>query len=157
MWPSVGSNMAHQPVTISLRERERRALFRSHAHLTDTRRFVGPTSPESRARSSLGLLPAIAFAILAFLAVSALETFSINPERPAAILFPDGISEERAFAALVAAGGLPIRPGRSVLSDGVVWIAAADTSDFFDRVKSFGAWAVINPFAFGGCFLVTPL
>jgi hypothetical protein len=42
------------------------------------------------------------------------------------------------------------------LSDGIVWIAAAGTPEFFERVKANGAWAVINPFAFGGCFLVTP-
>jgi hypothetical protein len=107
-------------------------------------------------RSKLGLLPAIVFAILAFFGVSALETFSINPERPAAILFPESVSSDQAFAALIAAGGLPIRPGRSRLSDGVVWIAAPGAPDFFDKVKSYGAWAVINPFAFGGCFLVTP-
>lgn len=113
---------------------------------------------ESRARprSKPGLLPTIVLAIFAFFGVSALETFSIDPNRPAAILFPDTVSRDEALAALVAAGGLPIRPGRSSLTDGVVWIAAAGTPDFFDKVRSHGAWAVINPFALGGCFLVTP-
>src|SRR5262245_48536577 len=89
----------------------------------------------------LGLLPAIVFALIAFFAVAFLETFSINARRPAAVLFPEGVSEEQAFSAVIAAGGLPVRPQRSVLSDGVVWIAAADAPDFFDKVRSFGAWA----------------
>ena len=103
------------------------------------------------------MLPALVLAVVAFFAVSGLETFSINPDRPAAILFSKAVSEEQAFAAVVAAGGLPVRLARSRLSDGVVWIAAAGSPDFFDKVKSYGAWAVINPFAFGGCFLVKPV
>ena len=112
-------------------------------------------SPKPAARR-LGLWPAIALAMLAFLAVSALETFSVNADRPVAVLFPEAVSRDQAFAALVAAGGLPIRPARSALSDGMVWIAAAASPDFFDKVEAYGAWAVINPFAFGGCFLVKP-
>jgi hypothetical protein len=103
----------------------------------------------------LGLWPALVLALLAFLGVSGLETFSIDPNRPAAILFADAISSDQAFAQLVATGGLPIRPARSALGDGVVWIAAAGSPDFFARIKATGAW-VINPFAFGGCFLVKP-
>ena len=101
----------------------------------------------------LGLWPTLAFALLAFLGVSSLETFSIDPGKPAAILFSDSTTADQAFAHLVAAGGLPIRPARSALGDGIVWIAAAGSPDFFARVKASGAW-VINPLAFGGCFLV---
>ena len=117
---------------------------------------VRPSQQRAGWQRRLGLLPAIVFALLAFFAVAFLETFSVNAERPVAILFPERVSEEQAFAAVVAAGGLPIRAERSVLSDGVVWIAAADAPDFFDAVQSRGAWAVINPYAFGGCFLVKP-
>lgn len=111
-----------------------------------------PTNPMLR---RLGLWPALVLALLAFLGVSALETFSIDPSKPAAILFSDGVSADQAFAQLVASGGLPVRPARSAFGDGVVWIAAAGSSDFFARMKATGAW-VINPFAFGGCFLVSP-
>jgi hypothetical protein len=104
----------------------------------------------------LGLWPALVLALLSFLGVSGLETFSIDPDRPAAILFPDSISKDEAFAQLIATGGLPIRPARSALGDGAVWIAAAGSPEFFERVKAAGAW-VINPFAFGGCFLVKPV
>ena len=111
-----------------------------------------PTTPFLR---RLGLWPALVLALLAFLGVSGLETFSIDPSKPAAILFSDAVTADQAFAQLVASGGLPIRPARSALGDGVVWIAAAGSPDFFERMKATGAW-VINPFAFGGCFLVKP-
>ena len=119
-------------------------------------RAVCPRHSAAEWQRKLGLLPAIVFAFVAFFAVAFLETFSVNADRPVAILFPERVSEEQAFAAVVAAGGLPIRAERSVLSDGVVWIAAADAPDFLDAVRSRGAWAVINPYAFGGCFLVKP-
>lgn len=119
-------------------------------------RAVRPPRWRAGWQRRLGLLPAIVFALIAFFAVAFLETFSVNAERPVAVLFPERVSEEQAFAAVVAAGGLPIRAERSVLSDGVVWIAAADAPDFFDAVRTHGAWAVINPYAFGGCFLVKP-
>jgi hypothetical protein len=113
------------------------------------------TIPRNPALRRLGLWPALVLALLAFIGVSGLETFSIDPSKPAAILFADAISSDQAFAQLVATGGLPIRPARSALGDGVVWIAAAGSPEFFARIKATGAW-VINPFAFGGCFLVKP-
>jgi hypothetical protein len=114
-----------------------------------------PIASPNPAFRRLGLWPALVLALLAFLGVSGLETFSIDPNKPAAILFADAVSADQAFAQLVATGGLPIRPARSALGDGVVWIAAAGSPDFFERIKATGAW-VINPFAFGGCFLVKP-
>ncbi len=141
-------------------ERRHHTLLEFHAGLA--------TAPQAVARSAnqhspitnptlrrLGLWPALVLALLAFVGVSGLETFSIDPDKPAAILFSDTVSADQAFAQLVATGGLPIRPARSALGDGVVWIAAAGSPDFFERVKATGAW-VINPFAFGGCFLVKP-
>lgn len=144
----------------SLDDSQKRALALSHrAPATAWRRyepaFVSAASP--RRRGGFGLFPALVLAVVALFAVSGLETFNINPDKPAAILFPKSVSSDQAFAAVIAAGGLPVRPARSALSGGVVWIAAAGTPDFFDKVKSYGAWAVINPFAFGGCFLVKPV
>ena len=81
-------------------------------------------------------------ALLAFLGVSGLETFTIDPDKPAAILFSDRVTSDQAFAQLVATGGLPIRPARSALGDGVVWIAAAGSPDFFARMKATGAWVI---------------
>jgi hypothetical protein len=117
----------------------------------------GSASGSQPVARRLGLWPALVLALLAFVAVSGLETFSLDPNRPVAVLFPSDLPRERAFAAVIAAGGLPIRPARSAMSDGAVWIAAAGAPDFFDKVRANGAWAVINPFAFGGCFLVKPV
>ena len=145
-------------------ERRNPTLLESFAGLTITPQaaLAAPSAPVSPSIASsnpglrrLGLWPALVLAMLAFLGVSGLETFTIDPERPAAILFSDAVSADQAFAQLVATGGLPIRPARSALGDGVVWIAAAGSPDFFARIKAAGAW-VINPFAFGGCFLVKP-
>ena len=119
-------------------------------------RLHKPIASPNPAFRRLGLWPALVLALLAFLGVSGLETFSIDPNKPAAILFSDTVSADQAFAQLVATGGLPIRPARSALGDGVVWIAAAGSPDFFARIEATGAW-VINPFAFGGCFLVKPV
>jgi hypothetical protein len=145
-------------------ERRHHTLLESYTGLIPTpqaalgARSANPHSPiptSSPPLRRLGLWPALVLALLAFLGVSGLETFSIDPDKPAAILFADALSADQAFAQLVATGGLPIRPARSALGDGVVWIAAAGSPDFFARIKATGAW-VINPFAFGGCFLVKP-
>jgi hypothetical protein len=144
----------------SLGDGQKRALSLSQISTVGWRRFEprheSAVSTPCRTRKR-GLLPTLVLAMLAIFAVSGLETFSVNPERPAAVLFPGTMSEEQAFAAVVAAGGLPVRLARSTFSDGAVWIAAPGAPDFFSKVKSYGAWAVINPFAFGGCFLVKPV
>ncbi len=142
-------------------ERRHHTLLESFEGLASTpqaapgARSTLPRSPTTPVLRRLGLWPALVLALLAFLGVSGLETFTIDPSKPAAILFSDAVTADQAFAQLVATGGLPIRPARSALGDGVVWIAAAGSPDFFARMKAAGAW-VINPFAFGGCFLVKP-
>ena len=137
-------------------DRRHHTLLESYAGLATTPQAAARSPlPRNPTLRRLGLWPALVLALLAFLGVSGLETFSIDPSKPAAILFSETVSAEQAFAQVVATGGLPIRPARSALGDGVVWIAAAGSPDFFERVKATGAW-VINPFAFGGCFLVKP-
>lgn len=139
-------------------ERRHRTLLEPFEGLTWTSEATPgarSTRQPNPAFRRLGLWPALVLALLAFLGVSALETFSIDPGKPAAILFSDQVSADQAFAQLVATGGLPIRPARSAFGDGVVWIAMAGSPDFFARIEAAGAW-VINPFAFGGCFLVKP-
>ena len=85
--------------------------------------------------------------------VLALDLFTIRAGEPGAIFFPSGTSEPQAFAAIVAAGGLPIRATASIFSDAVVWIAAAGDPSFFSTIVGHGALVVINPLAFDGCFL----
>ena len=137
-------------------ERRSHTLLESYTGLTPTlQAALGARSanqhssiaPSHPALRRLGLWPALVLALLAFLGVSGLETFTIDPKKPAAILFSDAVSAEQAFAQLVATGGLPIRPARSALGDGVVWIAAAGSPDFFARMtrrkyrwRWFGLW-----------------
>lgn len=112
------------------------------------------TSRQSAARRSWrGLLAALAISLLAVVWVLALDVFTVRAGEPGAIFFPSGASETQAFAAIVAAGGLPIRATTSVFSDAVVWIAAAEDPAFFSTIVSHGALVVVNPLAFNGCFL----
>lgn len=92
--------------------------------------------------------------IAALIALMCLEAFAINPSKPAAIFFRAGIDDEAGFRAIVSAGGLPVRPARSALSDHLVWLAdAGGDTDFFSRILDRGGLVVINPHAFGGCLL----
>lgn len=108
------------------------------------------------ARRKGALASAIILSLLAVLGVLALQAFSVRDGAPGAVLFPSGTSEAQAFAAVVNAGGLPIRATRAVFSDGVVWIAAPADASFFSNVIDKGALVILNPLAFGGCFLAAP-
>jgi hypothetical protein len=146
---------------VALTGTEQRALLLSPNYSFGDRetriwRRVPATAPYGRAAwRELGLWPAVVLAIFALMAVMALEVFAVNPRLPAAIVFPKGVALNEAFLAIVAAGGLPVRPTHSVFSDDVVWIAVADNPNFFSTVRAHGALAVINPVAFGGCLLVS--
>jgi len=137
---------------------ERLALSLSGCEMPTTRRHVEPVNATGNrnARRRSGLAPAAILSVLAVFGVLALELFSVKLGQPGAIFFPSGQSEAQAFAAVVAAGGLPVRATRFVFGEGVVWIAAAEDPSFFSNVIDAGALAVINPFAFGGCMLADP-
>jgi hypothetical protein len=107
-------------------------------------------------RNFIGPACAASAGLLAVVAAIALDVFATRPDLPAAILFPADASREQAFRIVIAAGGRPIRDARFRLWDGVVWIAAGDDPDFFQRVTALGALAVINPLALGGCLLARP-
>jgi hypothetical protein len=68
------------------------------------------------------------------------------------VVFPPGTSEPAAFAAIVAAGGAPLR---TVLG-GWGWIAHDDTPAFVGRLQGAGALAAFRGapagFALAGCF-----
>jgi hypothetical protein len=68
-----------------------------------------------------------------------------------AAIFPPWIGSERAFALVLAARGLVVREGARD------WILVVHGNDpgLIRRLYSVGAWAVIDPVAFGGC-LVQP-
>jgi hypothetical protein len=135
---------------------ERLALALAPAEMSRFWRSVCPdqvSGQHAARRSRRGLVTAIAISLLAMAWVLALDVFTVRPGEPGAIFFPSGASEAQAFAAIVAAGGLPIRATTSVFGDAVVWIAAAGDPAFFSTIVSHGALVVVNPLAFNGCFL----
>ncbi len=64
-----------------------------------------------------------------------------------AAIFPPWTHPERAFAGAIAAGGLIVRTGA------FDWILVVHGEDagIVARLYAAGAWAVIDPVAFGGC------
>lgn len=113
----------------------------------------GLAAARPASRRSPGLWPSLILSALAPIAVVWLDLFAVSPERPAAVVFPAAVSADDGLRIVVAAGGLPIRPERSAILDQLVWIAASDDPQFFARVRSLGAWFVVNPSAFGGCLI----
>lgn len=104
-----------------------------------------------RLKMALPLVPAL----LGLISIAALDVFAVNTARPVAIIFPQGTGDDTAFAAIIAAGGQPIRKGRSRVMDGTIWVALGDSPDFPGRVRAAGAWLVVNPYAFGGCLITS--
>ncbi|HXZ02725.1 MAG TPA: hypothetical protein VEI03_22235 [Stellaceae bacterium] len=88
--------------------------------------------------------------IASFLALAALEAKPRGLTEVAAI-FPPWTTRERAFAGVIAAGGVVVRQGIV----GTILVVHYDDPGMIDRLRDAGAWAVIDPVAFGGC-LVRP-
>jgi hypothetical protein len=85
------------------------------------------------------------------LSVAALEAQPRDRTRVAAIFAP-WTSAERAMAQVAQAGGRIVRAG---LIDAVV-VVQGDDADLADRLYAAGAWAVIDPAAWGGCLASGP-
>jgi hypothetical protein len=80
------------------------------------------------------------------LCVAALEAQPRDRTRVAAI-FPPWTSAEAAIARVAQAGGRIVRPGLI----GAIVVAQGDDAEFADRLYAAGAWAVVDPAAWGGC------
>jgi hypothetical protein len=139
----------------SLNHAERLALSLVPGEMPTSWHFADEKSAPARpaARRRRGLIGATAISLFALVWVLALDLFTVRAGEPGAIFFPSGASEAQAFAAIIAAGGLPIRATTSIFSDAVVWIAAAEDPEFFSTIIGHGALVVVNPLAFNGCFL----
>ena len=107
-------------------------------------------------RRDWGVWPALVLAPIGFLAIICLDLFVVDPAKPVAVVFAATTSADDALLAVAAAGGRPIRLQESALTDHRIWLAEADSPDFFDRVRANGALTVVNPYALGGCLLLTP-
>lgn len=96
------------------------------------------------------ILAASVMAVASLVPVAWLEARPRDSAEVAAI-FPPWMARERAVAAVLAAGGLVVRQG--VL--GTILMVHGENAGVIERLYAAGAWAVIDPVAFGGC-LVRP-
>ena len=96
-------------------------------------------------------IAAVLLAAASVLAMAALQAQPRDRTRVAAI-FPPWTSAEHAFAAVAQAGGRIVRPG---IIDSIL-VVQGDDANLPDRLYAAGAWAVIDPAAWGGCLAVQP-
>ena len=113
-------------------------------------------SPYSGHGLALLLAGAVVAAWVGVMALS-LKQASLPPETDGLVLvaFPPGTSDADAFAAVVRAGGEPIRPTWL----GFVWVAHGRTGGFVGRLESEGALAAFGELSLvpvlGGCAVVS--
>jgi hypothetical protein len=124
----------------------RGASTSDHVERDDERFMTG------RARGGAPLVILIV-AVAGLLAVASLHVFAVRADAPVGVIFAAGMSDEASFLAIVAAGGRPIRVGRSLLMERKVWVAQGEEADLSQRVLAYGARLVVNPYAFGGCLI----
>jgi hypothetical protein len=69
-----------------------------------------------------------------------------------AVVFAPWLSPDAAFSRVLAAGGVVVRKGawRTIL------VVHGEAADLPERLYRRGAWAVIDPAAFGGCLAARP-
>ena len=102
----------------------------------------------SRHRSAIA---ATLLAAASVLSVAALQAEPRDATRVAAIFAP-WTSAEQAIARVAQAGGRVVRPG---LIDAIV-VVQGDDGDLAGRLHAAGAWAVVDPAAWGGCLAGRP-
>ncbi|WP_038012643.1 hypothetical protein [Terasakiella pusilla] len=81
------------------------------------------------------------------ISVAFLTIFNVPKHSLVAVVFPPWVSEERAFQLVVEADASVVRLGLS----GQIVVAKPHSVEFENKIKHVGAWAVVNPLAFGGC------
>jgi hypothetical protein len=114
---------------------------------------AGVDSSAGRSRAALALMLGV---VVLWLAVVALivRAAALAPDDAGKVfvIFPPGTAPAEAFAAIVDAGGAPIR---TALGDWA-WIAHADTAGFVGRLEAGGALAAFRGapagLALAGCF-----
>ena len=92
-------------------------------------------------------VPAFSLAMIGFVAIAYLTIFSVPPGTIVAVVFPPWTPVGSVMAKVITADS---RIVRFALGDTIV-VVSPERHDFAQRVKELGAWAVVNPLAFGGC------
>jgi len=106
----------------------------------------------SGARGWRAALAASAISLASFAALAWVQSRPQPGAAEVAAIFPPWIAPERAFAQVVTAGGLVVRQG----AFDSIFVVHAEDSGLIDRLYAAGAWAVIDPVAFGGCLAGRP-
>ena len=77
-----------------------------------------------------------------------------QPREPTevAVVFAPWNADESAFFRALSAGGLVVRQGLT----GNILVVRGEDPDLIERLYAAGAWAVIDPRAFGGCLTGQP-
>jgi hypothetical protein len=100
--------------------------------------------------------PAALFVMfLAVAGLAAIARFEARPPRGAeevAAIFPPWMDRERALALVASTGGLVVRQGAL----DTVFVVHGNDPGLIDRLYAVGAWAVVDPVAFGGCLVRRP-
>jgi heme A synthase len=69
-----------------------------------------------------------------------------------AAIFAPWATRESAFARAIAAGGVVVRQG----TIDTILVVHGGNPELVGRLYALGAWAVIDPVAFGGCLVKPP-
>ncbi len=90
----------------------------------------------------------------AFMIVASVAPVAWIESRPrdageVAVIFAPWITSEDAFARVLAADGLVMRQG---IIESILVVHGVDPG-LINRLYAIGAWAVIDPVAFGGCLV----
>jgi hypothetical protein len=105
-------------------------------------------------RQSSGWPAAVAAAVTIVASVVPIVWIQAQPRDGAdvAAIFAPWATREAAFARTIAAGGMVVRQGTL----DTILVVHGGNPGLIDRLYAAGAWAVIDPVAFGGCLVKSP-
>jgi hypothetical protein len=106
----------------------------------------------SGARGWRAVLAAAAISLASFVALAWLQSRPPPGAAEVAAIFPPWVAPERAFAQVLMAGGQVVRQG----AFDSIFVVHGEDPGLVDRLYAAGAWAVIDPVAFGGCLAGRP-
>jgi hypothetical protein len=106
------------------------------------------------ARRQSGGWPAAVAAVTIVASVVPIVWIQAQPRDDAdvAAIFAPWATREGAFARTIAAGGMVVRQG----TIDTILVVHRGNPGLIDRLYAAGAWAVIDPVAFGGCLVTGP-
>ncbi len=107
----------------------------------------GDQGQSAHRRDVTPILPAIMIT-LASAMLAGTATLAAPESGKIGVVFAPGLASDEGVRRVISAGGLPIDVG---LFDNIV-VAWAESAAFQHRIQDEGAWFLIDPQGFGGCF-----